>query len=108
MEGTSEMMTLTDPCVYCGESTTLGATRPDGSLILKFINRVPYDLDGFACGECAGFECDECGEQIYIDCETRVEFVDESGHFHYGNYHTECYNETKHGKATYGQNIEEK
>jgi hypothetical protein len=101
-------MTITDPCIYCGESTTFGATHPDGTLIGKFINRVPADLDGFACGECAGFECDECDAQIYIDCETRVEWEeDENGKFHYGNYHTECYNETKHGKAKYGENIKE-
>lgn len=96
-----------DPCIYCGDPTAFGAVREDGSLVGKFINRIPADLDGFACGECAGFECDECGEQIYIDCETRVEFEDEDGKFHYGNYHTECYSESKHGKANYGENIEE-
>jgi hypothetical protein len=36
-----------------------------------------------------------------------VEFQDDDGKFHYGNYHTECYNEAKHGKANYGENIEE-
>jgi hypothetical protein len=34
-----------------------------------------------------------------------VEFQDDGGKFHYGNYHTECYDEMKHGKANYGENI---
>jgi hypothetical protein len=51
--------------------------------------------------------CDECDTQIYLDHETRVEFEDEDGKYHYGNYHTECYDESKHGIATYGENIEE-
>lgn len=108
--------TTFDPCIYCGDPTAFGAVFRDGSPVGKFINRIPatcWDeetdehLDGFACGECAGFECSECEEPIYIDCETRVEFEDEDGKFHYGNYHTECYNESKHGKANYGENIEE-
>ena len=100
----------TDNCVYCGESTAFGATREDGSLIGKFINRIPVDngeWDGWGCAECSGFECDECEKQIYLDHETRVEFEDEEGKYHYGNYHTECYNESKHGRANYGENIEE-
>jgi hypothetical protein len=96
-----------DPCIYCGESTTFGATRPDGTLIGKFVNRIGADriddqdeyLDGYACAECAGFECDECGEQIYLDSEVRVE--DAQGHP--TNYHDKCYNQAKHGKASYGQ-----
>ena len=103
-------MTTTDNCVYCGESTAFGATRADGSLIGKFINRIPVDngeWDGWGCAECSGFECDECEKQIYLDHETRVEFEDEDGKYHYGNYHTECYDESKHGIANYGENIEE-
>ena len=99
-------MTATN-CVYCGESTDFGATRADGSLIGKFINRIPVD-DGWGCAECSGFECDECEKQIYLDHETRVEFEDEEGKYHYGNYHTECYDESKHGVANYGENIEER
>ena len=108
------MTTITDPCIYCGESTAFGATRKDGSLIGKFVNRIPAEyedyetrefMEGYACAECAGFECDECDKQIYLDCETRVEFMDEDGNYHYGNYHTECYDEAKHGKANYGENI---
>ena len=105
-----------DPCIYCGDFTAFGSVREDGSLVGKFVNRIPatsWDeetdehLDGYACGECAGFECAECRKQIYIDCETRVEFQDDDGKFYYGNYHTECYDEAKHGKANYGENIEE-
>ena len=106
-----------DPCIYCGDFTAFGSVREDGSLVGKFINRIPADTtdeetgeykDGWACAECAGFDCAECDTAIYLDCETRVDFQDESGKFHYGNYHTECYNESKHGKANYGENIEEK
>lgn len=104
---------MKDLCIYCGESTAFGARREDGSLIGKFVNRIPADRDdfttgvyheGWACAECAGFECDECGQNIYLDCETRVEFI-ENDKYHYGNYHTECYNEDKHGPANYGENI---
>lgn len=105
------MITITDNCVYCGESTAFGAKREDGSLIGKFVNRIPVDngeWDGWGCAECSGFECDECEKQIYLDHETRVEFMDEAGKYHYGNYHTECYDETKHGIANYGDNIEER
>lgn len=99
-----------DPCIYCGESTAFGATRPDGTLIGKFVNRIGADrideqdeyLDGYACAECAGFECNECGKQIYLDCEVRVEAENSQGYFIYGNYHAECHNEAKHGKACYG------
>jgi hypothetical protein len=34
-----------------------------------------------------------------------VDFVDEAGRYVYGDYHTDCYNEAKHGKANYGENI---
>ena len=102
---------MSDNCIYCGESTAFGATREDGSLIGKFVNRIPAEYDdyeareskyGYACAECAGFECDECEKQIYLDHEVRVEFVDEAGKYRYGNYHADCYNESKHGEASYG------
>lgn len=92
-------------CVYCGESTEFGAVRSDGTLIGKFVNRIPVDtgdIDGWGCAECSGFECDECEKQIYLDTEVRVEFVDEDGKYHYGNYHHDCYDEKKHGEANYG------
>lgn len=79
-----------DPCVYCGRSTALGSGL--------FVNRIGADredyhegtyVDGYACAECAGFDCDECGQSIYLDTEVRTE--------PYGNYHEHCYNEEKHG-----------
>ena len=91
------MTTTNDPCIYCGDPTAFGSTRED--------EETGEYKDGYACAECAGFGCDECDKPIYLDCETRVDFQDESGKFHYGNFHTECYEETKHGKAKYGENI---
>jgi hypothetical protein len=85
------MITELDPCIYCGESTAMG----DG----KFVNRIPAD-DGWACAECAGYECDECHQNIYLDTETRVDY-EANGVYHYGNYHEDCYNEEKHGKKQY-------
>ena len=90
-----------DPCLYCGESTALGAKRADGSLICKFVNRIPAD-DGWACAECAGFECDACGEGIYLDHEVRVDFTDDMGKWHYGNYHDTCHDPDIHGPAQEG------
>lgn len=95
------MMTIIDPCTYCGESTAFGATRSDGSLIGKFINRIPVD-DGWGCAECSGFECDECEKQIYLDHEVRVDFTDPiTGKYRYGNYHEECYTAEIHGPCEY-------
>lgn len=88
-------------CVYCGESTDFGATRSDGTLIGKFVNRIPVD-DGWGCAECSGYGCDECGKQIYLDHEVRVDFIDDDERYHYGNYHHDCYDEKKHGVANYG------
>ena len=54
------MTTIIDPCIYCGDSTAFGSTYADGSLIGKFVNRVPADredeftgeyFDGYACAE---------------------------------------------------------
>lgn len=87
-------MEVIDPCVWCKRSTS-----PSAGLGL-FVNRIPSD-DGWACAECAGYECYECNKQIYLDCEIRVDYTDEKGMWHYGNYHEECYNEQKHGKREY-------
>jgi hypothetical protein len=83
---------MSEDCIYCGESTAMG----DG----KFVNRISAD-DGWACAECAGYECDECHENIYLDCEVRVEYEDSDGNYHYGNYHEECYDEKKHGERAW-------
>ena len=80
---------MSDNCDICGESTAFGSG--------KFVNRVSSD-DGWRCGACSGFECDHCGDQIYVDCEVRmVQDEDgvrlwnmESGEDYTGNYHSEC------------------
>lgn len=76
-----------DPCVYCGRSTAFGSGNG------LFVNRIGVD-DGWGCAECSGYECDECGEQIYLDCEIRI--VNDHGNAY---YHEDCYNITKHGRA---------
>jgi hypothetical protein len=93
MNHTENHVIVQDPCVHCERSTAFGAGNG------LFVNRIPAD-DGWACAECSGFECDECGETIYLDCEIRVDYEDDNEEWHYGNYHEECYNEAKHGKAT--------
>ena len=79
-----------DACVFCKRSTAFNSG--DG----LFFNRIPTD-DGWACAECAGFECDECEQQIYLDTEVRVDYQ-KDGVFHYGNYHEDCYSFLKHGE----------
>lgn len=79
-----------DLCVYCGESTAFGARREDGSLVLKFVNRIPVD-GGWGCAECSGYECDACGKLIYLDTEVRVEFTDTDGNTYADFYHEWCY-----------------
>jgi|TARA_R110002012_G_scaffold93113_4_gene225830 hypothetical protein len=66
---------IIDPCFYCGESTAFGYG--------KFINRVGYidnDFNGWACAECAGYECRVCEEQIYLDEDLR--WSDDLSHCH--------------------------
>lgn len=85
--------TIFDPCIYCGRSTAPGSEL--------FMNRIPASTDeaeGWACRECSGYECDECGKQIDLDEEVRAG-SDESPH----NYHVACYDPDLHGKAEYGQ-----
>lgn len=70
-----DAMTIIDPCFYCGESTAFGYG--------KFINRIGYvdnDFDGWACAECAGYECRVCEEQIYLDEDVR--WNDDLSHCH--------------------------
>jgi hypothetical protein len=63
-----------DLCIHCQEPTNPGSG--------KFVNRLPSD-DGFACSECAGFNCDFCDTQIVLD-------QDHSGPDGYGHYHETC------------------
>lgn len=81
---------MIDPCQDCGRAT---AGVLPGTAILVGINRVPTE-DGYLCELCAGYECDECGEAIAVDCEVRCD--DDY------NYHENCYDERKHGRAEYG------
>lgn len=90
MNHTENHIIVQDPCVYCGRSTAFGAGFG------LFVNRIPVD-DGWGCAECSGFECDECGQKIYLDCELRVDHVDSDGNWQYGNYHEECYDASRHG-----------
>lgn len=79
-----------DICRICGCDTAFGSGN--------FVNRIPDD-DGWLCAMCAGYDCDECGEQIAVDCEIRVDYTDDMGKWHYGNYHEDCYDYAKHGSA---------
>ena len=65
-------------CVYCSQDTSFGSG--------KFVNRLPTD-DGYSCAECAGYTCDRCNEQIYLDeditaseCGGGDEFADGAVH----------------------------
>lgn len=94
---------VVDPCVWCGRSTAFGSGNG------LFVNRIGADrqegenadyIDGWACPECAGYVCDECGENIYIDEEVRVDHIDKDNNtWFYGNYHEKCHDEKKHGVA---------
>ena len=81
---------INDPCLECGKATLGVFTASDGTTIGVGMNRLSYDdgdRDGWLCGDCAGFECDECGENIYIDEDITVETEN------YGNlrFHDECF-----------------
>jgi hypothetical protein len=60
-----------DPCVYCSNSTAFGSGN--------FVNRIGHD-DGWACAMCAGYECDRCDKQIYLDEDYGI---NEEGHYHW-------------------------
>ena len=85
---------MSEDCIYCQRSTALGSGEG------LFVNRISAD-DGWACAECAGYECDECRQNIYLDTEVRVDY-EKDGKYHYGNYHEDCYNEAKHGPKAWG------
>lgn len=74
-----------DPCVDCGTSTLGVMTLGDGSTVGIGMNRLSCD-DGWRCGECAGYECDSCGKNIYLDEDICIETE------HHGNekYHYDC------------------
>lgn len=66
-------------CQGCGKPTNPKHPKNERGY---FVNRTPAD-DGWLCGHCGGFECDECDKDIYVDCEVRIK---EHGY----NYHEEC------------------
>ena len=70
-----DAMPIIDPCFHCGESTAFGYG--------KFVNRLGWiedDFDGWACAECAGYECRVCEKQIYLDEDRR--WNDDLSHCH--------------------------
>jgi hypothetical protein len=78
-----------DPCLDCGTPTLGVITMDNGATYGIGINRLfcdEGDREGYRCGECAGYECDACGKNIYLDMDIQIETEN------YGNefYHEEC------------------
>lgn len=67
-----------DICLGCKKPTN--PSHPDYELG-HFVNRTPCD-DGWLCGYCGGFECYECGEDIYVDSEVRLNYSGDSYNIH--------------------------
>ena len=81
-----------DPCVECGTPTLGVMTLADGSTVGIGINRLGYidsnqGIDGWLCGECAGYECDSCGKSIYLDEDITVVHGEDEANY---KYHEEC------------------
>ena len=87
-----------DPCVDCGTPTLSVMTMADGSTVGVGINRIGYidssqGIDGWLCGDCAGYECDGCGKNIYLDMDITVELEEADDEYPAGHnykYHEEC------------------
>jgi hypothetical protein len=67
-------------------------TLADGSTVGVGINRLGYtdsnkDIDGWLCSDCAGYECDSCGKNIYLDEDITVLQGEEEANY---KYHEEC------------------
>ena len=75
-----------DPCLDCGTPTLGVMTMPDGSTVGIGMNRLSYD-DGWRCGNCAGYECDGCGKNIYLDEDITVVHGEHQENY---KYHEEC------------------
>ena len=86
-----------DPCLECGTPTLGVLTMADGSTIGIGMSRLPAygwgsegigdeGRDGYLCGSCAGYECDSCGENIFLDEDITV--VNEDGQDE--KYHDDC------------------
>ena len=83
-------MSNNDPCLECGTPTLGVLTMADGSTVGIGINRLFYDegdREGYRCGECAGYECDSCGKNIYLDEDITVVQGKEEANY---KYHEEC------------------
>jgi hypothetical protein len=97
LKGQNEMMN-NDPCLDCG-TPTLGTLQLDnGTTIGIGINRLPVfrwgsqglgdeGKDGYLCGECAGYECDSCGKNIYLDEDITISQGEHGANY---KYHEEC------------------
>ena len=85
------MKTITnnDPCLDCGRPTLGVLTLGNGTTVGIGINRLfcdDGDREGYRCGECAGYECDACGKNIYLDED--ICLTTEEGYNEY--LHEEC------------------
>ena len=83
--------TINDPCLDCGTPTLGVMTMADGSTVGIGINRLGYvdtnkGIDGWLCGECAGYECEACDKNIYLDEDITI--VNEQGWNE--KYHDDC------------------
>ena len=81
-----------DPCLECGKPTLGILTLDDGSTVGIGMNRLSYSdfnngIDGWLCGECAGYECEACGENIYLDEDITIVLPP---HDHNAKYHYDC------------------
>ena len=80
---------VNDPCLDCTTSTLGVMTMADGSTVGIGINRLFVDWgdrSGYLCGECAGYECDGCGKNIYLDEDITIE-TESNGN---EKYHYDC------------------
>ena len=77
---------INDPCLDCGTPTLGILTMADGSTIGIGISRLEYD-EGWRCGECAGFECDSCGKNIFLDEDITVQQGEHGANY---KYHDDC------------------
>lgn len=84
--GLCQKCRVNDPCVDCGTPTLGIMTLANGSTVGIGMNRLSFD-DGWRCGECAGHECDRCGNNIYLDEDITVVQGEEQGNY---KYHYEC------------------
>lgn len=83
---------MSNLCVDCGTPTSGKYVLADGNSIEIGINRLSYvdtnkGIDGWLCGECAGYECDSCGKNIYLDEDITIVQGEHEANY---KYHEEC------------------